>query len=563
MFHRDVMPSPSDDNEDPPQREGKERADVETGPPAPNPGPVENINPTSSGAPMNINNPASPLAVYKPPSASSPMKSSKNNLGSVGRRLSDRFNILAKKLSILLHIANVALFMGAALSLVDVVCDIIMIREFAGSNQPKSAIATAITVALSLISQLFIVLIQNSKLSKRKILREIMFVLLCVKPGVDVYRVMRKEKRVKNQSFTPHIEMIATRIFELCFESVPGTFIQAMALINGHRSVMATISLISSVLITGFISSAISVEKDISAENRRINPNFYGYIPIYSIRRALASCFTILIMATCQLTSKVFALSLCTTVNQTTTLIYLLTEICVCFAIKIFRQDFIYWIPLDNMTATLLGACLMRLVMKTLNDFTGLLMTRHPYELGGAYWSFTLFTTPLVCLFFGWYYLDYVKDESVQEMLSYTFSSREVYGTILTIIAIQSLSYLVFLNVIDQSYRSSFSSFTTAKQYAKKTFNDAEDLGTKIEVLQNHPSIYYSFKDEIEAWLHDNLPTWIEEKPDWFDDAVMATIPDDLVKSPELLKQIRGGEVVLLQRRRSTMAVRRISQAPP
>lgn len=107
-----------------------------------------------------------------------------------------------------------------------------------------------------------------------------MFVLLCVKPGVDVYRVMRKEKRVKNQFFTPHIEMIATRIFELCFESVPGTFIQAMALINGHRSVMATISLISSVLITGFISSAISVEKDISVENRRMNPNFYGFVPL-------------------------------------------------------------------------------------------------------------------------------------------------------------------------------------------------------------------------------------------------------------------------------------------
>lgn len=190
-------------------------------------------------------------------------------------------------------------------------------------------------------------------------------------------------------------------------------------------------------------------------------------------------------MATCQLTSKVFALSLCTTVNPTTTFIYLLTEIFVCFAIKIFRQDFIYWIPLDNMTVTLLGACLMRLVIKkVLNDFAGLLMTKHPYELGGAYWSFTLFTTPLICLFFGWYYLDYVKDESVQEMPSYTFSSREVYGTILTIIAIQSLSYLVFLNVIDQSYRLSFTSFTTAKQYAKKTFDDAEDPGTKIDVLQ-------------------------------------------------------------------------------
>lgn len=65
------------------------------------------------------------------------MESSKSSLESVGRRLSDRFNLLAKKLSILLHIANVALFMGAALSLVDVVCDIIMIREFAASNQPK------------------------------------------------------------------------------------------------------------------------------------------------------------------------------------------------------------------------------------------------------------------------------------------------------------------------------------------------------------------------------------------------------------------------------------------
>ena len=81
------------------------------------------------------------------------------------------------------------------------------------------------------------------------------------------------------------------------------------------------------------------------------------------------------------------------------------------YVVKISRGDLTYCFPVENKIGRLVVSILERLGSKTVLDFTGMLYLRHPFEMGGAYFSFTLLSTPVVCLYICSRYLDYVSDE--------------------------------------------------------------------------------------------------------------------------------------------------------
>lgn len=54
-------------------------------------------------------------------------------------------------------------------------------------------------------------------------------------------------------------------------------------------------------------------------------------------------------------------------------------------AIKIVRNDFAYWIPGSGILS-LVTSLTMRVVIKSIVDFTQITHFRHPYELGGVSW---------------------------------------------------------------------------------------------------------------------------------------------------------------------------------
>merc|ERR1711871_1304982 len=56
-------------------------------------------------------------------------------------------------------------------------------------------------------------------------------------------------------------------------------------------------------------------------------------------------------------------------------------------AVKMFRGDFWYWLPLGG-NLELISSFLMRIIVKMITDFTSVVQFRHPNELGGMYWSF-------------------------------------------------------------------------------------------------------------------------------------------------------------------------------
>lgn len=84
------------------------------------------------------------------------------------------------------------------------------------------------------------------------------FFLTFVKPGVDVYRVITKQKIALNALVNPASEMVLCKRFELFAECIPGALIQAMAFVsNGEHSAISILSLTSSILTAAFISTSI------------------------------------------------------------------------------------------------------------------------------------------------------------------------------------------------------------------------------------------------------------------------------------------------------------------
>ena len=149
-----------------------------------------------------------------------------------------------------------------------------------------------------------VVLIQNGKMAKRVVLREVLFVVLLVKPGIDAYRVVSKVKQRPGTVITPHNELVYIRGVELLLESIPGAVIQATAIVGGQTSTIAVLSLTSSIVTAAFISASISVEKDVDSKCRRESPDFYGLLQLDSKWKTVCTSLLIMLLAMCQLSSK-------------------------------------------------------------------------------------------------------------------------------------------------------------------------------------------------------------------------------------------------------------------
>ena len=295
----------------------------------------------------------------------------------------------------------------------------------------------------------------------------------------------------------------------------------------------------SSLLTAAFISASMTIEKDVVKENRIKNPTFYGFIPLDSIPRALTICLLIYFISAVQLVAKTFALALCNAESSTIMAAYLVGDTVIYFGYKTFRKDFIYWVPVKNIFGAFFVSLGARLITKLSLDFTAGFMARHPYEFGGAYFSFTMISTPVVCFYFGSRYLSYVEGEEAKEKLKNIFSSELVYGAIGGLIFLQMVSSFMFLRLIEPKYRSSFLSLKTGSQHVVETFRTATNERVKIGVMNNHRSMWKEIEEDVRVYLNQNLKKWIEEEQEWFNEGVRAMILDDLVDDPELLKVLR------------------------
>ena len=128
------------------------------------------------------------------------------------------------------HILSVAdfglkmrLFSGAGLSVFDLVSDVYMIVVFLGSEETRGVAHVNIAcVALSLLAQLVLVGFINRKRSWRRIARELLYVVLFIKPGIDAARVAGGGENDDGLATMDALaELTFSKGIEMVLESIP------------------------------------------------------------------------------------------------------------------------------------------------------------------------------------------------------------------------------------------------------------------------------------------------------------------------------------------------------
>ncbi|GMH90152.1 hypothetical protein TL16_g11681 [Triparma laevis f. inornata] len=459
--------------------------------------------------------------------------------------------------------ANFRLVFGALLSTFDMGTDVFMIFLFFGSNQYHYAWATLGTVLFNLFVQLLLVFFQNRKKPFKTTLTEMFLVLTILKPGVDTYRVVSDLEQGKDTLMDYKTEWAFMKGTELFTEAIPGTLIQMYAYLGGtDQSSAALFSLVSSVATAAFTSTIISYDMDMDAMSRRAFPKFFGYIPSETKAKIFTTIFIFFISGG-QLILKAFACSLCAISSKSFLIGFLAAEMLLFIIYKSARKDLRYWLPIYGAPSYILSFSL-RVIVKFIVDFTGCLQFRHPSEMGGAYFAFNYFLTPLSALYMATRYLEYVEVEENMEKLTMVLSEESVYTFIGAVWSVQLLAVGLFFSSIPREYVKTFYSLKSGWQFSIDTFVDNvddhdEEAGEdeynrdefRIMVFADNKYRWTSIEAEVRSWTNTMIPIWNETQPEWWNDQKKSLIPDWIVDDGRVLLTIRGHGVQALQRRGS------------
>ena len=213
------------------------------------------------------------------------------------------------------------------------------------------------------------------------------------------------------------------------------------------------------------------------------------------------------------------------------------------------------------------------MIIKVIVDFTLIVQFRHPFELGGAYWSMNIVLNQVFCFVAIFLYKRYLNEEITNnsEFVGYSIedplmrcnatdicnSTRtdicyrddficeetalesSLWALVAGLFAVSMISFGLFLTLINRDYLWTFFDMRTGKQYAVDTYHESVSDGTRFEVFGHHESFYNTIVGELMTWLDANWDKWEEEKPDWFTASAITSIPEDML--PVRVKNKLGG----------------------
>jgi len=260
--------------------------------------------------------------------------------------------------------------LGALLSIADMITDMRVINNYQVSGNTSGANSLIAMIGSSLAAQLLMAYAQNKKKSKGVKLREFVFIVTCLKPGVDAYRVATGHDD-KDTTFNPLFEMATGKGVELALESIPGGLLQAYMFINSpEKTVFFLISILISTLTTGFASAMISFDMDVSVANRKEVPLFYGYIKDSNTERGITFVLLILLASLHNL-SRTIGTALLLSVSERLTFGVIFIELALYHLYKVGRRDYVLWVAGLEGGLKYSMAFVMHTLFKILVDYTG------------------------------------------------------------------------------------------------------------------------------------------------------------------------------------------------
>jgi len=434
--------------------------------------------------------------------------------------------------------ASFRLFFGAGLSMFDFVTDVVMIRDYFLSEQVQQAWMLLGMLLTNLTLNLLLSWLQNRKKGWKAVAKDCLLVLSYLKPGVDAWKVASGAAHAENSMMTPTVEMLVCKCAELVSESIPGTILQVTAFLTakGARTDFQVFSICTSILTTAFTSTIISFDMDTNPLMRRTN-SFYGYVP--DGNKVRLKVFLLMLLAmTAHVTSSSMGMALLFATSPSSAGLYLATSMSVYLLYRVCRGDLHYWMPVDGKLGWLFSIW-CRVAIKLIVDFTGCIQLRHPQELGGMYYTFSLLQAQVASAMFTQVYVD-ASHDNVDAIAS---SALYSFGAVVS--ATWVCSYALFFAHIKTGFAATFVDVRSAIKSNEDRFNDCNALDlTKVEIVTKHPGYWHSIEPDIRKFLSVNWAKWEQEKPEWFTMGIISNIPSDMLPESARSSQKRRPSVL-------------------
>ncbi|GMI29285.1 hypothetical protein TeGR_g9733 [Tetraparma gracilis] len=180
--------------------------------------------------------------------------------------------------------ANFRLGFGASLSSFDQVSDVNTVRLYLTTpNLVGYGYTLLAMLIVNMLAQLLLVWLQTTKGPKATTVKDMLYVVSAVKPGVDAWRVATGLGQNEYQVMSPKSELLVSKGVELAFEAIPGCVVQVQAYLiamgtEEGASQQALVSLVISALCTGFTAGTITFDNDANVDWRRDDPEHVGLI---------------------------------------------------------------------------------------------------------------------------------------------------------------------------------------------------------------------------------------------------------------------------------------------
>ena len=349
----------------------------------------------------------------------------------------------------------------------------------------------------------------------------------------DAAAVCSGKKMEEHHVFDAKTELAFTKCVEMVCESIPGCLLQMYVVLKvGDTSTKAVTSVVISALTTGFASGTISYDYDTDPENRKKSPDFYGYIPDEGIARLLLLVFMTLNGALL-LVVRAFSAALLMLVNKRYLAIYMAGDMALYLLQKVARGDFHYWVPVDGVG----GLCMslvVRVMVKTIVDFTGVIQFRGDAELGGLYWTVNMLLALLAS--FGSVFVYYADNEEEVALIktdddsaAFEIEERVAWTLVGSLSGGWVVVFGVFLLLMKKEYRLTFVTTTTGKARTMDYFVKGANDELKSKVMENNKAQWQTIREDVKEWVQANWWRWKEEKPDWFDLAWQSKVPEEWI----------------------------------
>ncbi|GMH81175.1 hypothetical protein TL16_g08847 [Triparma laevis f. inornata] len=414
------------------------------------------------------------------------------------------------------------MIVGASLSFIDLVSDLLVGWYYLSSEDSEEHIYGWLTfgmVAGNIFFCTIIALVNHSK-STKAMLYDLLWIIVGMKPVKDAMTVTSGSDKPKHSYLAPVVEMTFSKCIELFAEAIPACCLQIYALILANeRKTGVIISALLAALTTGFNVAIISYDMDTSPSNRKNSPWIYGYIPDKSSHRTIVFLCIIINGGTVVLSRALMVVFMCL-VDFRIALSWMLFEMILFLAYKAIRRDFRYWIPFDGDAASMAVAVVVRVICKIITDFTSMPHFRHPFELGGFYWTLNLCVTQLGVFTSAYVYTSYGDGELPDE---------RVWQLIMLLFVVWLTSFLTFLLMIKRSYVHTFISSMAGHQYTCYLFHSFSSDELKASVLFTvHRSHWISIHAEVAEWVGKNWDGWVNDKQEGFED-IKGSIPESVM----------------------------------